>query len=71
MTDEEKWPRAPFIALGPIAYFRLRRGYDSDSLKPWLAEVKSAIASHDQVHVYFKHDPEAPALAEQLLQSAR
>jgi hypothetical protein len=39
-------------------------------LKPWLADVKAAIASHDQVHVYFKHDPEAPALAEQLLQSA-
>ena len=70
VTDEEKWPRAPFKALGLAAYFRLRRGYDSESLKPWLADVKAAIASHDAVHVYFKHDPEAPALAEQLLQSA-
>ena len=70
VTDEEKWPRAPFATLGPIAYFRLRRGYDSDTLKPWLAEVRAAMASHEQVHVYFKHDPEAPALAEQLLQSA-
>jgi uncharacterized protein YecE (DUF72 family) len=70
VTDEEKWPRAPFATLGPIAYFRLRRGYDSDTLKPWLADVRAAIASHEQVHVYFKHDPEAPALAEQLLQSA-
>jgi uncharacterized protein YecE (DUF72 family) len=70
VTDEEKWPRAPFEALGPTAYFRLRRGYDSDSLQPWLADIKAAVASHDQVHVYFKHDPEAPALAEQVLQSA-
>jgi uncharacterized protein YecE (DUF72 family) len=70
VTDEEKWPRAPNITLGPIAYFRLRRGYDLDSLKPWLADVKAAIASHEQVHVYFKHDPEAPALAERLLESA-
>ncbi len=70
VTDEEKWPRAPIATLGPVAYFRLRRGYDSDSLRPWLGDVKAAIASHEQVHVYFKHDPEAPALAEQLLQSA-
>ena len=69
VTDEEKWPRAPFMSLGPIAYFRLRRGYDSLSLRPWLADVKAAIDAHDQVHVYFKHDPEAPALAELLLQS--
>ena len=70
VTDEEKWPRAPFATLGPIAYFRLRRGYDPESLKPWLADVKAAIGSHEQVHVYFKHDPEAPALAELLLKSA-
>jgi uncharacterized protein YecE (DUF72 family) len=70
VTDEEKWPRAPIATLGPVAYFRLRRGYDSDSLRPWLAEIKAAAAAHEQVHVYFKHDPEAPALAEQLLQSA-
>ena len=27
VTDEEKWPRAPLVDVGPIAYFRLRRGY--------------------------------------------
>jgi uncharacterized protein YecE (DUF72 family) len=70
VTDEEKWPRAPILSLGPIAYFRLRRGYDRQSLAPWLAHVKAAIGAHDEVHVYFKHDPEAPAMAEQLLRSA-
>jgi uncharacterized protein YecE (DUF72 family) len=70
VTDEEKWPRAPIKELGPIAYFRLRRGYDSDSLAPWLADVRAAVGAHDEVHVYFKHDPASPALAQLLLQSA-
>lgn len=69
VTDEEKWPRAPLVALGPVAYFRLRRGYTVSSLKPWQAEVKAAVDAHDEVHVYFKHDPEAPALAMRLLRS--
>jgi uncharacterized protein YecE (DUF72 family) len=70
VTDEEKWPRAPLLDLGPIAYFRLRRGYTAGALRPWSAEVTAAIAAHDQVHVYFKHDPEAPALAQRLLRLA-
>jgi hypothetical protein len=49
-----------------VAYFRLRRGYTTTSLRPWIAEVSSALASHDDVHVYFKHDPEAPGLATRL-----
>jgi uncharacterized protein YecE (DUF72 family) len=69
VTDEEKWPRAPLKELGPIAYFRLRRGYTVRALRPWLEDVRSAVAAHDQVHVYFKHDPEAPALALRLLRS--
>jgi uncharacterized protein YecE (DUF72 family) len=69
VTDEEKWPRAPTLDLGSIAYFRLRRGYTQASLRPWVAEVMSALESHEQVHVYFKHDPEAPALAQRLLRS--
>ena len=66
VTDGEKWPRAPRVDTGPVAYFRLRRGYTSTSLKPWIAEVTSALASHHDVHVYFKHDPEAPGLASRL-----
>jgi uncharacterized protein YecE (DUF72 family) len=66
VTDEEKWPQAPRVDVGPVAYFRLRRGYTPASLTPWIAEVDSALASHDDVHVYFKHDPEAPGLAARL-----
>jgi uncharacterized protein YecE (DUF72 family) len=71
VTDEEKWPRAPLLELGPIAYFRLRRGYSAQSLEPWLAHVEASIAGHDEVHVYFKHEPESPALAQRLLESLR
>jgi uncharacterized protein YecE (DUF72 family) len=69
VTDEEKWPRAPLVDVGPIAYFRLRRGYTASSLKQWEAEVNAALGAHDEVHVYFKHDPESPALAQRLLKS--
>lgn len=63
VTDEEKWPQAPLIDLGPFAYFRLRRGYTARSLAKWIDVVRSAAASHQDVHVYFKHDPQAPRLA--------
>ena len=63
VTDEEKWPQAPLVDLGPMAYFRLRRGYKHAALEPWIAIIKSALAAHDDVHVYFKHDPQAPRLA--------
>jgi len=70
VTDEAKWPRAPLVDLGAVAYFRLRRGYTAASLRPWVADVGSALAAHDEVHVYFKHDPGSPALARQLLRLA-
>jgi uncharacterized protein YecE (DUF72 family) len=70
VTDEAKWPRAPLIALGAIAYFRLRRGYTRTTLQPWIEEVRSAVATHDEVHVYFKHDSGSPALAQRLLKIA-
>ena len=70
VTDEEKWPRAPLVDLGSAAYFRLRRGYTNASLEPWIIDVRSALASHDQVHVYFKHFLESPELAQRLLRLA-
>lgn len=67
VTDEEKWPLAPLVDLGPTAYLRLRRGYTTRTLEPWLGEVRSALAAHEQVHVYFKHDAKSPALALRML----
>ena len=70
VTDEAKWPRAPRVEVGPFAYFRLRRGYTDESLRPWVDEVRSALVAHEDVHVYFKHDPEAPSLAQRMLSLA-
>ena len=67
VTDEEKWPRAPLVDLSPIAYFRLRRGYDASSLRPWIAELKAALGAHQEVHVYFRHEAASPGLAVRLL----
>jgi len=66
VTDEAKWPRAPSVDTGRLAYFRLRRGYTAATLAPWVEEVRSALATHDEVHVYFKHDSASPALARRL-----
>lgn len=70
VTDEAKWPRAPLVDVGPVAYFRLRRGYSSATLQPWLELVRSAVAAHEEVHVYFKHETASPALARRLLRLA-
>src|SRR2546430_14837049 len=48
VTDEAKWPRAPQVDLGSIAYYRLRRGYTARSLQPWVEQVKSAATAHDR-----------------------
>jgi uncharacterized protein YecE (DUF72 family) len=63
VTDEEKWPQAPLVETGPFAYFRLRRDYKKPALDPWIALLRSACGSHDDVHVYFKHYRQAPRLA--------
>ena len=70
VTDEAKWPRAPRVEIGSVAYFRLRRGYSAAAFRPWIEEVKSAVAAHDEVHVYLKHDSGSPALARRLLKLA-
>lgn len=70
VVDEEKWPRAPAVEVGPIAYFRLRRDYDAAALKSWITVVRSAVTSHREVHVYFRHEPRAPELAQRLLAGA-
>lgn len=67
VTDEEKWPRAPLVEVSSMAYFRLRRQYRGASWRAWTAEVRSALASHQEVHVYFRHEPESPGRARRLL----
>ena len=70
VTDEEKWPQAPLVDLSSIAYFRLRRRYAGASLRAWVDRLKSALATHQEVHVYFRHDPQSPALAQRVIRLA-
>ncbi len=67
VTDEEKWPRAPSKRLAGFAYYRLRRAYTPDELDGWWRRLEPELRQHDEVHVYFKHEPGAPARAGRLL----
>lgn len=67
VTDQEKWPRAPRIELTGLAYYRLRRDYGHAELERWRRELQAEARSADQVHVYFRHEVEAPARALYLL----
>jgi uncharacterized protein YecE (DUF72 family) len=68
VTDQEKWPRAPRVEVSPVAYYRLRRDYDRPALERWRRELRAEAAACDEVHVYFRHEPEAPARAAHILE---
>jgi uncharacterized protein YecE (DUF72 family) len=63
VTDQEKWLQAPRLELSSFAYFRLRRDYDDQGLERWAEVVRSELAQREEVHVYFKHEPQAAARA--------
>ncbi len=67
VTDQEKWPRAPELGLGPYAYFRLRRDYGPSELAGWARRLRLAASRYQETYVFFRHEPEAPAWAERLL----
>ena len=69
VTDEEKWPAPPRPLESPFAYYRLRRDYSDEELRPWAARLGRE--SRDRVvHAYFKHEPEAPGRALRLVELA-
>lgn len=67
VSDDERWPAAPRIATAPLAYYRLRRPvYEAADLERWREELRAESAGRD-VHVYIRHEPDAPELAAYLL----
>jgi uncharacterized protein YecE (DUF72 family) len=68
ITDQEKWPRAPRVETGPLAYYRLRRDYDRAALDAWRRELRAESAAREEVHVYFRHLDEGPARARFMLE---
>ena len=67
VTDQDKWPAAPRLDLASFGYYRLRRDYDSSALERWRRELLDECQGKEELHVYFRHDPEAPARAARLL----
>ena len=67
VTDEEKWPAAPELETAPHSYFRLRRDYSDGELAAWARRLAGPAARGD-LHVFFKHEPEAPSRALRLLE---
>lgn len=63
ITDEEKWPRAPSWATSDFAYYRLRRDYSPADLLEWARRLQPVLDGSAALHVFFKHEPEAPARA--------
>jgi uncharacterized protein YecE (DUF72 family) len=70
VTDGERWPTAPRLDLGPVAYYRLRQEeYDTTTLRRWRDELREEAAARE-VHVYFRHVPAATSWARRMLESA-
>lgn len=68
VTDQEKWPRAPRVEVSGLAYYRLRRDYDDAALERWRRELRAEAAAREELHVYFRHEVEAPARAAYILE---
>lgn len=67
VSDDERWPCAPRVPTGPFAYRRLRRPSYTPEEMARLRDELRAEASERDVHVYIRHEPDAPELASFLL----
>ena len=68
VTDQDKWPMAPRVEVSGLAYYRLRRDYDAAALDVWRRELRAEAAAREEVHVYFRHEVQAPAWAAHILE---
>jgi uncharacterized protein YecE (DUF72 family) len=69
VTDQDKWPAAPRLELSSFGYYRLRRDYEPAELERWRRELRSECQGREELHVYFRHEPQAPAWALRMLES--
>ena len=65
VTDQEDWPLAD--AAGAFRYYRLRRDYSEEQLRPWAERLASEAASGLEVFAVLRHSQEAPRRALSLL----
>ena len=64
VTDQEDWPLAD--AAGAFRYYRLRREYSEEELRPWAERLASDVASGLEVFAFLRHSEKAPRRALQL-----
>ena len=69
VTDQEGWPRAD--AAGGFRYYRLRREYDEEQLRPWADRLLAEARSGLEVYAFLRHSPAAPGRALAILAAGR
>ncbi len=70
LSEREDNAPPPLVETAPWGYVRLRlETYSDDELRRWAARL--ATTCWQRVHVYFMHEPTAPAYARTLMQEAR
>ena len=70
LSEREDNAPPPLVETAPWGYVRLRlETYADDELRRWAARL--AATSWKRVHVYFMHEPTAPAYAQALMKAAR
>jgi uncharacterized protein YecE (DUF72 family) len=66
LSEREDNAPPPLVETAPWGYVRLRlETYSDDDLKQWAARLEAT--SWRQIHVYFMHEPTAPAYANALM----
>ncbi len=69
VSEREDNARPPLVQTAPWGYVRLRlETYSDDELRAWAKRLEST--SWAEVHVYFMHEPTAPAYAKALMSFA-
>ena len=70
LSEREDNAPPPLVETAHWGYVRLRlETYADDELRRWAARL--AATSWERVHVYFMHEPTAPAYAQALMKAAR
>jgi uncharacterized protein YecE (DUF72 family) len=68
LSEREDNAPPPLVETAPWGYVRLRlEGYSEPALGEWAKRL--AATSWEQIHVYFMHEPTAPAYAQTLLKA--
>ena len=66
LSEREDNAPPPLVETAPWGYVRLRlETYSEDDLRRWAGRL--AQTSWEQIHVYFMHEPTAPAYAQTLM----